>query len=169
MVKQMAAWEFQTLQNLAKEKGWHQFISMQNYHNLLYREEEREMMPYCFDTGVGLIPWSPLARGILTRPWKSSASQRETTDKFLKSIILDRETKSDSDTIQRVEEVAREKGVSMSAVATAWSLSKGVIPIVGLSSKKRIDETCDNIKVKLTEEEIKYLEESYVPKMITGY
>jgi aryl-alcohol dehydrogenase-like predicted oxidoreductase len=168
-VSQMAAWEFQTLQTIAKEHGWHQFISMQNYHNLLYREEEREMMPYCFDTGVGLIPWSPLARGILTRPWKSSASTRERSDKFLKSIILDRESESDAKTVRRVEEVAGKKGVSMSAVAMAWSLKKGVNPIIGLNSKERIDEACENLKVELTEEEVNYLEEAYVPKSITGY
>ena len=74
----MATWEFQTLQNIAKENGWHQFISMQNYHNLLYREEEREMIPYCLDTGVGLIPWSPLARGFLTRPAEVKSLRGET-------------------------------------------------------------------------------------------
>lgn len=165
----MAAWEFQTLQNIAKEHGWHQFISMQNYHNLIYREEEREMIPYCKDTGVGLIPWSPLARGILARPWKSSATKREGTDRFLKNIILDRETESDKFVVSRVEEIAKKKGVSMSAIATAWSISKGVNPIIGLNSKERIDEACENTKVTLTEEETKYLEEPYVPKTITGY
>ena len=165
----MAAWEFQTLQNIADKHGWHKFISMQNYHNLIYREEEREMIPYCHDTGVGLIPWSPLARGILTRPWKSSATKRETTDNFLKQIILARETEVDAAVVKRVEEVAKRRGVSMSAVATAWSLGKGVNPIVGLSSKMRIDEACENIKVKLTDEDVKYLEDPYMPKTVTGY
>jgi aryl-alcohol dehydrogenase-like predicted oxidoreductase len=165
----MAAWEFQTLQNIADKHGWHKFISMQNFHNLIYREEEREMMPYCHDTGVGVIPWSPLARGILTRPWKSSATKRQRTDGFLKSIILARETETDAAVVNRVEEVAKKKGVSMTAVATAWSLSKGVMPIIGLNSKQRIDEACENVKVKLTEEDIKYLEDPYLPKTITGY
>jgi aryl-alcohol dehydrogenase-like predicted oxidoreductase len=165
----MAAWEFQTLQNIAKEHGWHRFISMQNFHNLLYREEEREMMPYCFDTGVGLIPWSPLARGILSRPWQSAASKREQTDRFLQRIIRDRETECDAHILHRVEEVAARRGVSMSAVATAWSLSKGVCPIIGLSSKARIDEACENVRVSLSQEDIKYLEEPYTPKVTTGY
>ena len=72
----MAAWEFQALQNIAARNGWHQFISMQNYHNLIAREEEREMIPYCLDSGVGLIPWSPMARGVLTRPWGSRSTVR---------------------------------------------------------------------------------------------
>jgi aryl-alcohol dehydrogenase-like predicted oxidoreductase len=165
----MAAWEFQTLQNIAEKHGWHKFVSMQNYHNLLYREEEREMIPYCQDTGVSLIPWSPLARGILTRPWKSESTKREQTDRFLKSIILDRESEVDAAIVRRVEEVAKKRGISMSAVATAWSLSKGVIPIVGLNSKQRIDEACENSKVKLSEEDFRYLEEPYLPKPVTGY
>jgi aryl-alcohol dehydrogenase-like predicted oxidoreductase len=165
----MATWEFQTLQNIAKEHNYHRFISMQNYHNLLYREEEREMLPYCKDTGVGIIPWSPLARGMLARPFKSPGTKREETDNFLKFLVKDRELKEDEDIIGRVEKIAKKIGVSMAAVATAWSISKGVIPIVGLSSKERIDETCENIKVKLSEEDIKDLEAGYLPKVIMGY
>lgn len=103
------------------------------------------------------------------RPWKSQATQRENNDNFLKRILRDGETDSDGEIAGRVEEIAEKKGVSMASVATAWSLSKGVSPIIGLSSKKRIDEACENIKVKLTEEEIKYLEEPYTPKPTTGY
>ncbi|KAF2426542.1 voltage-gated shaker-like K+ channel, subunit [Tothia fuscella] len=165
----MAAWEFQTMQNIAEKKGWHKFISMQNYHNLIYREEEREMIPYCQDTGVGLIPWSPLARGVLTRSFDSRSTKREHTDNFLKSMIRDRETDVDRAIVGRVEEVARRKGISMAAVATAWSLSKGCCPILGLNSKQRIDEACDNIRVRLTEEDVKYLEDAYLPKPVTGY
>jgi aryl-alcohol dehydrogenase-like predicted oxidoreductase len=165
----MAAWEFQTLQNIAKENGWHRFISMQNYWNLLYREEEREMVPYCQDSGVGLIPWSPLARGILARPWQSPASKREQTDRFLQRIIRDREEECDAHIVSRVEEVAARRGVSMSAVATAWSLSKGACPIIGLNSKARIDEACESARVRLSEDDVKYLEEAYKPKTITGY
>jgi aryl-alcohol dehydrogenase-like predicted oxidoreductase len=165
----MAAWEFQTLQNIAEKKGYHKFISMQNYHNLIYREEEREMIPYCKDTGVGLIPWSPLGRGVLARPWDSRDTKREQTDNFLKSMIRSRETDVDRTIVGRVEEVAKRKGISMAAVATAWSLSKGCYPIVGLGSKQRIDEACENIRVKLTEEDTKFLEDGYLPKPITGY
>ncbi|OJZ87519.1 hypothetical protein ASPFODRAFT_32192 [Aspergillus luchuensis CBS 106.47] len=165
----MAAWEFQTLQNIAARNGWHQFISMQNYHNLIAREEEREMIPYCRDTGVGLIPWSPMARGVLTRPWGSRSTVREATDGALKFLIRSRETESDKAIVDRVEEIAKKKGVSMAQVAIAWSLSHpNENPILGLNSKERIDEAVAGTKVKLTDEEIKYLEEPYIPKAITA-
>jgi len=166
----MAAWEFQTLQNIAEKHGWHKFISMQNYHNLIYREEEREMIPYCQDTGVGLIPWSPIARGVLARPYGSRGeTTRDKTDKFLNNLYRQKELEADKAVVTRVEEVAKKKGVSMTAVATAWSLYKGCNPIIGLSSKERIDEAVKNIHVKLTEDEVKYLEEPYVPKVKVGY
>lgn len=165
----MAAWEFQALNNLAAQKGWHTFISMQNYHNLLSREEEREMIPYCQDAGIGLIPWSPLARGVLARPWKSAPSLREATDGALNLLIKSRETEADRAIVQRVQEVAGKKGVSMAQVATAWSLSHaGENPILGLSSKKRIDEAVGAIHVRLSGEEREYLEEPYAPKTLTA-
>ncbi|KAF4311015.1 alcohol dehydrogenase [Botryosphaeria dothidea] len=166
----MAAWEFQMLQNIADRRGWHRFISMQNYYNLLYREEEREMIPYCRATGVGLIPWSPIARGALTRPWAArDATVRDRTDNFLKALIRSRESESDKAVVGRVEEVAGKRGVSMAAVATAWVAGKGVCPIIGLSSKERIEEAVRNSNLKLSEEEVKYLEEPYLPKQIAGY
>ncbi|KAJ5388280.1 Aldo/keto reductase [Penicillium cosmopolitanum] len=147
----MAAWEFQTLQNIAARKGWHQFISMQNYHNLIAREEEREMIPYCLDSGVGLIPWSPMARGVLTRPWGSRSSVRENTDGALKMLIRSRETESDKAIVDRVEKLAGKKGVSMAQISLAWSLShQSENPIVGLSSIERIDEAVASLEVKLT-------------------
>lgn len=162
---QMAAWEFQTLQNIAIRNGWHKFISMQNYHNLIHREEEREMIPYCLDSGVSIIPWSPIARGALTRPWGSRTTVRENTDGALKALIRSRETESDKAIIDRVEEISKKKGVSMAQVAMAWSLSHpSEYPIVGLNSKERIDEAVASVQVKLTPEEIKYLEEPYVSK-----
>lgn len=170
----MAAWEFQTLQNIAEKHGWHKFISMQNYYNLIYREEEREMIPYCRDTGVGLIPWSPIARGALARPFDDRTTKREKTDKYLSNMIRSKETAIDKTTIGRVEEVAKKLGVSMTAVATAWCLSKdGVNPIIGLSSKERIDQAVENVAFaasgKLTAEDIKYLEDGYAPKERQGY
>ena len=166
----MAAWEFQTLQNIARTHNWHPFISMQNYHNLLYREEEREMLPYCADTGVGVIPWSPIARGVLARPWGERSTLRENTDNFLKNLIRSRETEVDKGIVGRLEEVAKKKGVKMAQVATAWVLTReGVNPIIGLGSKERIDEAVEAIKVKLTDEEAKYLEELYMPKVVSGY
>jgi aryl-alcohol dehydrogenase-like predicted oxidoreductase len=169
----MAAWEFQALQNVAEKHGWHKFISMQNFHNLLYREEEREMIPYCKDTGVGLIPWSPLARGALCRPYSadSAPTVRHTSDRYLQSIFLSRMSSSDKTIISRVEEVAKKRGLSMASVATAWCLKKGDLPIIGLSSKARIEEAVESVASvdKLTDEDCDYLEEAYVPKEPTGF
>lgn len=169
MALQMATWEFQQLQNLAEKHNWHKFISMQNYLNLLYREEEREMLPFCTDTGVGIIPWSPIARGVLARPWGSRNTKREETDQFLGALIRSRENEVDQAIVGRVEEIAKRKGVPMAAVATAWVLSKGANPIVGLSSKERIDSAVAAISIELSEEEVKFLEEPYLPKVISGY
>ncbi|KAL9002639.1 MAG: hypothetical protein Q9188_004439 [Gyalolechia gomerana] len=166
----MAAWEFQTLQNIADKHGWHKFISMQNYHNLLYREEEREMIPYCADTGVGCIPWSPIARGVLARPWGDRSTLRESTDKFLHNLIRARETEVDKAIVDRLEEIAKKKGAKMAQVATAWVLRRNMVnPIIGLGSKERIDEAVAALQVKLTDEEAKYLEEPYLSKPIQGY
>lgn len=126
------------------------------------------MIPYCQDSGVGLIPWSPLARGALARPWSSRNTTRERTDKALDVLVRSREGDADKAIVDRVEELAKKKGVSMAQIAIAWSLSHpGVNPIVGLNSKERIDEAVASIKVKLSDEEIKYLEEPYVPKPIS--
>lgn len=164
----MAAWEFQMLQNVAERNGWHKFVSMQGFYNLLNREEEREMVPYCVETGVGLIPWSPMARGVLARPLGDGGSVRERTDGVLKGMVRGKETEADREIVKRVEEVARNKGVSMAQVATAWCLAKGTNPILGLNSKERIDEAVAAVKVKLTKEEIEFLEEPYVPKAINA-
>lgn len=166
----MAAWEFQELQNVAEKHGWHKFVSMQNYYNLLYREEENEMIPYCNHTGVGLVPWSPVARGALARPWQSRDSLREKTDNYLKVLVRSRDDKVDEEIIGRVEEVARKTGKSMAQIAIAWSLSKkDVCPIVGLNKKERMDEAVEACKIKLSDEDIKYLEEPYQPKKRQGY
>jgi len=167
----MAAWEFQTLQNIADRRGWHKFISMQNYYNLIYREEEREMIPYCRDAGVGLIPWSPIARGALARPFDSRTTIREDTDRMLSMMIRAKETEIDKTIINRVEEIAKKHNVSMTQVATAWCLSKeSVYPIIGLSSKERIDQAVEAVKFasqgKLSKEDITYLEEGYAPKEV---
>ncbi|KAK5048094.1 hypothetical protein LTR84_006284 [Exophiala bonariae] len=166
----MAAWEFQELQNIADRHGWHKFISMQNYYNLIYREEENEMIPYCNHTGVGLIPWSPVARGALTRPFQSRDTLREKTDNYLKVLVRSRDDKVDEEIIGRVEEVSKKIGKSMAQVAIAWALSKkDVCPIVGLNKPERIDEAVEATKIKLDDEDIKYLEEPYQPKKRQGY
>jgi aryl-alcohol dehydrogenase-like predicted oxidoreductase len=142
---------------------------MQNYHNLLYREEEREMIPYCKASGVGLIPWSPVARGVLCRSWDTRNTKREETDNFLKSLIRKKETELDKAIVDRVEEVAKKRGVSMTCIATAWSIKQGCCPIIGLSSKDRVEEAVFNTNYELSDEDAKYLEEPYVPKVIQGY
>lgn len=162
----MAAWEFQALQNIAIKNGWHQFISMQSHYSLISREEEREMIPYCKDAGIGLIPWSPIARGVLARPFGQTTS-RESHDIALTLLVRKRETESDKAIIDRVEELSKKKGFSMAQIATAWALHRGVNPILGLNSTGRIDEAVDSVKVTLTEEELSYLEEPYVPKPLS--
>ena len=166
----MAAWEFQQLQNVADRHGWVKFISMQNLYSLLYREEEREMIPYCQATGVGVIPWFAVAAGVLTRPWNDDSTERAKTDPYLAAIVKSSNGVAEKAIVDRVEEVAKKKNVAMAQVATAWLLSKpGVNPLLGLSKKERIDQAVAAIHVKLTEEEIKYLEEPYVPKPVMGY
>jgi aryl-alcohol dehydrogenase-like predicted oxidoreductase len=126
-------------------------------------------IPYCQDTGVGLIPWSPIARGALTRPWSDRSSKRAETDKFVDALVYQRENAIDKKIIERVEEVAKKHNVSMACIATSWCIKKGVCPIIGLSSKERIEEAVQNIHFKLSDEDAKYLEEAYVPKERQGY
>jgi aryl-alcohol dehydrogenase-like predicted oxidoreductase len=161
----MAAWEFQMLNNIAEKHGWHKFISMQNYHNLLYREEEREMFPYCKHAGIGLIPWSPLAQGRLARPWNAEKeSERSKNNPYLFLLSDD----SDKAVVDRLEEVAKKLGVSMAVVATAWSIKKGVNPIVGLQSIARIDEAIEMANFQLSDEDFKALEEPYRAKAVSA-
>ncbi|KAJ0283357.1 hypothetical protein COL940_004706 [Colletotrichum noveboracense] len=161
----MAAWEFQMLQNVAKQNGWHQFISMQGLYNLLYREEEREMNPYCNAASVGLFPWSPLAAGVLAHPWTDRSDPREQKDPFLQMLFRGVENGADKAIIGRVEELAARKGVAMAQVAQGWLISKGCMPICGLETRERIDQALGALEVKLSEEEVNYLEEMYVPKL----
>jgi versiconal hemiacetal acetate reductase len=160
----MAAWEFQQLHNVADRHGWHKFISMQNYFNLIYREEEHEMIPYCNYTGIGLIPWSPVARGALTRLWGTRNTLREEEDAGLHMLVRSRDDRIDEESVNRVEEVSKKLGKSMAQVAIAWTLSKNMCPVVGLNKKERIDEAIEATKIKLTEEDLNYLEEPYLPK-----
>lgn len=146
------------MQNLAEKKGWTKFISMQNYYNLIYREEEREMIPYCKHTGVGLIPWSPIARGVLSRPFGERQTTREQTDYYLKTLIRQKETASDRAIVDKVEEIAKNRGVSMAIVASAYVMHKGMMPIVGLSSVERIEEAVKATAFTLEPDEIKYVQ-----------
>ena len=161
----MWAWEFARLQYIAESKGWTKFISMQPFYNLLYREEEREMLPFCKETGVGIIPWSPIARGVLAKPRsQTEQSQRAQNDAKTKAWFAS----ANFDIVDRVEELAKKKGVSMALLSTAWVLHKGCWPIIGLSSEKRVEETVGALKITLSDEELKYLEEKYLPRSVEG-
>ncbi|KAF8864410.1 Aldo/keto reductase [Acephala macrosclerotiorum] len=150
----MAAWEFQMLQNIAEKHGWHKFISTQGFYNLIYREEGREMNPYCKATGVGLFPWSPLAAGVLTHSWQDRTDSREKSDVFLKALFRGREEAADKEIVSRVEEISKKKGCSMAQVAMGWVFAKGgMMPICGLMNEEQIDQAVEGIKAKLTEEE----------------
>jgi len=159
---QMSTWEFQHLNHVAERNNWHKFISMQNYHNLLYREEEREMHPYCVHAGIGLIPWSPLAQGVLARPFNDKATLRASTDPYYGFL----HSEADKPVVDAVERVAQKTGHSMAQVAIAWSLGKGVNPILGLQSEKRIDEAVASLELVLSEEDVKTLEEGYKAKSV---
>jgi versiconal hemiacetal acetate reductase len=162
----MATWEFQKLQSVAERNGWTKFICMQNYYNLLYREEEREMIPYCADAGIGILPWSPLARGVLAHSWDQRASEREKTDKLLQTLVRNKASQADEQIVSRVESVAHARGVSMATVSLSWCLAKKAYPITGLGNKGRIDEAVESLKFRFTGEEIRYLEEPYLPRNV---
>ncbi|KAK8056837.1 NADP-dependent oxidoreductase domain-containing protein [Apiospora rasikravindrae] len=163
----MYTWEFARLQYTARLRGWTEFVSMQPFYNLLYREEEREMLPFCRATGVGVVPWSPLARGMLAKPQSAPSGEgsvRSQSDVKTRTWFAD----ANLEIVDAVEKVARDKGISMALVATAWVLRQGCWPIVGLSSEKRIKETIEALQVQLTDEECKFLEAGYRPRKIEG-
>ena len=162
----MWAWQFSKAQYIAEQHGWTKFISMQNHYNLLNREEEREMMPLCVDQGVGVIPWSPLARGRLTRDWDNATSRSE-TDEFGKGLYKP----EDQVIVERVAEVARELGTPRAQVALAWVLSKSFItsPIVGATKDAHIDDAIAACELQLSAEHIARLEEPYTPHESVGF
>lgn len=164
----MRATEFAELQFTAEKHGWHKFIVIQDLYNLLYREEERETIPFAKKHGVGIIPWSPNARGVLTRSL-TETSNRKNSDPQFKNLGLNNLTDEDKEIINRVEEIAKKHGVSLAIISTAWVLSKGAYPIVGLNSVQRVEEAVTASHFKLTEDEIKYLEEPYKPKKVVGF
>ena len=165
----MYAWQFSKAQYLARQNGWTPFVSMQNHYNLLYREEEREMMPLCEAEGVGVVPWSPLARGRLTRDWSERTNRLE-TDEFGKTLYAATED-ADRRIIARVAEVAAGRGVPRAQVALAWLLQKPFItsPIVGASKLHHLADAVAALSLKLTPEEIASLEEPYVPHSVVGF
>ncbi|GFP60451.1 aldo-keto reductase dtxS3 [Trichoderma asperellum] len=161
----MWATQFARMQSVAEQNGWTKFISMQNYYNLCYREEEREMNRYCNETGVGIMPWSPNFGGKLARPLGEAASTRAQAPSPTGNSL----TKADEDIIRRVEELAVKKDWKMSQISLSWLRSKGAVPIVGLNSLLRLEEACELRGKDLTVDEIKFLEEPYVPKNIVGH
>jgi aryl-alcohol dehydrogenase-like predicted oxidoreductase len=167
----MFAWQFSKAQHIAESRGWTRFVSMQNHYNLIYREEEREMIPLCIDQGVGVIPWSPLARGVLagTRTREGSRlTTRAGADPFTDYLY---NQPTDFDVVDRVAEVASERGVTPAQVALAWVLHKpGVTaPIVGATKLEHLDDALAAEQLKLSDEEIARLEEPYVPHPVLGH
>jgi aryl-alcohol dehydrogenase (NADP+) len=167
----MFAWQFAKMQRAAERGGFASFVSMQNHYNLIYREEEREMIPLCIDEGVSVIPWSPLARGFLagnrTRD-KAGDTSRSKTDDYAHSMYY---SDSDFDVVDRVIEIARQRGVKPAQIALAWLLHKpGVTaPIVGASKMEQLDDALAAIDIALTADEMKSLEEPYRPHAILGH
>jgi len=162
----MYAWQFAKSLYLADQHGWTRFVSMQNHYNLIYREEEREMLPLCADQGIGVIPWSPLARGKLTRDWDESTLRAETDD-FGKSLYHE----GDKVIVDRVGEIAERRGLPRAQVALAWLLHKPVItaPIVGATKQSHLTDAIAAVDVSLDDDEIAYLESEYTPHEISGF
>jgi aryl-alcohol dehydrogenase-like predicted oxidoreductase len=164
----MYAWQFATALATSEKHGWAKFVSMQNYVNLIYREEEREMLPLCAAAGVGVIPWSPLARGRLTRPWGIETNRSE-TDAVGKALYKDDD--ADRAIVEAVAKVAEARGVSRAQVATAWVLQKPVVtaPIIGATKPGHIDDAIAAVELTLTPEETAALEAPYRPKGVMGF
>jgi aryl-alcohol dehydrogenase (NADP+) len=162
----MYAWQFAKAQHVAEVNGWTKFVSMQNHYNLIYREEEREMLPLCLDQGVGVIPWSPLARGRLTRDWDTTTARSE-TDEFGQNLYLP----EDQQVHEQVAEVASARGIPRAQVAMAWLLGRpGVTaPIVGVTKAAHLDDAVAALDVELTQQETEQLEKPYVPHRIAGH
>jgi 1-deoxyxylulose-5-phosphate synthase len=164
----MYAWQFCKALQLQQQHGWARFVTMQNYYNLLYREEEREMMPLCESEKVGVIPWSPLARGRLTRDWDESSYRKE-TDEYGKSLYA-RTADTDRVIVERVAALAVKRSLPRAQIALAWVLQKSFVtaPIIGASKANHLDDAVASLDVSLTAGEMEFLEEPYVPHAVTG-
>jgi len=162
----MYAWQFSKALYLASARGWTQFATMQNHYNLLYREEEREMLPLCADQGIGVIPWSPLARGLLTRDW-DAATARSETDPFGRSLY----GADDRLIAEQLARVAENRGVPRAQVALAWVAGHPAVtaPIVGATRPHHLDDAIAALDIQLTAEETEQLEKPYVPHRIAGF
>jgi aryl-alcohol dehydrogenase-like predicted oxidoreductase len=164
----MWAWQFAKAQHVATVNGWTRFVSMQDHYNLLYREEEREMIPQCVDMGVGVVPWSPLARGLLARPLdERTATTRGASDTLTPQWYADVATP----VIEEVGRIADARGVSRAQVALAWLLQReGVTaPIVGATRLSHLDDAVASVELELTSDEVAALEEPYRPREVQGH
>lgn len=164
----MYAWEFERMQNIAEQHGWTKFVSMQNHYNMIYREEEREMIPLCENRKIALIPWSPLAGGRLAHPWGTKTPRVEIDE--VSKWVWDGTNDLDKVVIDNVEKIAGEKGISMAQLSLAWMLSKSFItaPIVGTTTVKHVEEAVAALDIKLSKDEIEALEKPYVNHPVLG-
>jgi aryl-alcohol dehydrogenase-like predicted oxidoreductase len=162
----MYAWQFAKAQHVADLHGWTRFVSMQPHYNLMYREEEREMLPQCLDQGVGVLPWSPLARGRLTRPW-DTPTHRSQTDTFGKSLYLEQ----DRSIVEAAAAVAAARGVPQACVALAWLLQQPAVtaPIVGATRAQHLDDAVAALDLTLTGDELELLATPYTPRPVSGF
>jgi 1-deoxyxylulose-5-phosphate synthase len=165
----MHAWQFARALGIAERHGWTRFVSMQNLVNLLYREEEREMLPLCAAEGIAVIPWSPQARGRLTRDWDYTSIRTETDEAF--GRLFAKTQDADKKVVDRVAQVAAARGIPRAQVALAWLLAKPVItaPIVGATRLEHLDDALASVAVKLSTEEVASLEEPYIPHAVVGF
>jgi aryl-alcohol dehydrogenase-like predicted oxidoreductase len=165
----MFSWQFAKALSLAEKHGWTRFVSMQNHYNLLYREEEREMIPLCRVEGIGVIPWSPLARGRLARPWQSETTKRSETDRFGNTMYAKTE-EADQKVVEALTALAQKRGVPQAQLALAWMLGRPGItaPIVGATKPNHLEDAVTALSVKLTPEEMAGLEAPYVPHPVLG-
>ncbi|WP_352235699.1 aldo/keto reductase [Lentzea sp. NBRC 102530] len=162
----MYAWQFAKALFTQRQNGWTRFVSMQNHYNLVYREEEREMLPLCADQGIAVIPWSPLARGRLVRDWDASTARTD-TDEFGKRLYLD----SDREIVDTVAEIAAAREVSRAQVALAWLRRNPVVtaPIFGATKREQLDDAIAAVDFELTDDEVRLLESGYRPRGIAGH
>jgi len=167
----MHAWQFCQALYLAQQRGWTRFVSMQPHYNLLYREEEREMLKLCAAEGVAVIPWSPLARGRLTRPWRDEpVSDREKTDAYAK-VLYSKTREADRAVVDRVNELAQRRGLPAAQIALAWLLHRPPVtaPIIGASKMQHLEDAVAALEVTLRSEEMSFLEAAYVPHAVVGF
>ncbi|NMW30491.1 aldo/keto reductase [Altererythrobacter sp. RZ02] len=164
----MYAWQFQQMRHIAETNGLKQFISMQNYVNLLYREEEREMLPLCADQGVAVMPWSPMARGKLTRPWDSTTDRSESD--VVGKMLYARTQENDREVVNAVEALSQQRGIPMAQIALAWVLQKPEVtsPIIGATKPKHIEDAVAALDVTLSAEDIAAIEAPYAPHPVMG-